>query len=87
MQAVDQFNKLMSLFSLAQAHAFTKYYKKNEMVLMDFVLVNSYLNQKLWVNDKFKNSSKKTKLSRRKYMENLIEALIETDWVSAVLQV
>ena len=51
-----QFNKLMSLFSLAQAHAFTKYYKKIAMVLMDFVLVNSYLHLKLWVNDKFKNS-------------------------------
>ena len=83
MQAVDQFNKLMSLFSLAQAHAFTKYYKKIAMVLMDFVLVNSYLHHKLWVSDKFKSSTKKPKFTRKKYMENLIEALIETDWAKA----
>ena len=35
MQAVDQFDKLMSLFSLSEAHTFTKYYKKIAMVLME----------------------------------------------------
>ena len=80
MQAVDQFNKLMSLFSLAQAHSFTKYYKKIAMVLMDFVLVNSYLHYKLWMNDKNKNSARKPKVTRLQYMANLIDALIETDW-------
>ena len=49
MQAVDQFNKLMSLFSLCEAHTFTKYYKKIAMVLMDFVFVNSYLHHKLFL--------------------------------------
>lgn len=80
MQAVDQFNKLMSLFSLAQAHSFTKYYKKIAMVLMDFVLVNAYLHHKLWMNEMKENTSRKKKLTRLKYMENLIDALIETDW-------
>ena len=59
MQAVDQYNKLMSLFSLAKQHSFTKYYKKIAMVLLDFVLVNSYLHHKLWINENFKTSEKK----------------------------
>ena len=47
MQAVDQFNGLISLFSLGESHTFTKYYKKIAMVLMDFVLVNAYLHRKI----------------------------------------
>ena len=35
MQAVDQFNHLIYLFSLEESHTFTKYYKKIAMVLMD----------------------------------------------------
>ena len=81
MQAVDQFNKLMSLFSLAQAHTFTKYYKKIAMVLMDFVLVNSYLHHKLYVDSiPSIDRKRRKKITRKKYMENLIDALIETDW-------
>ena len=84
MQAVDQFNKLMSLFSLSEAHTFTKYYKKIAMVLMDFVLVNSYLHYKLFVDSSVSvESKKKKKITRKKYMENLIEALIHTDWAKA----
>ena len=84
MQAVDQYNKLMSLFSLAKQHSFTKYYKKIAMVLLDFVLVNSYLHHKLWINENFKTSEKKPcSIVRKKYMENLIDALIETDWAKA----
>ena len=45
MQAVDQFNHLISLFLLGESHTFTKYYKKIAMVLMDFVLVNAYVRK------------------------------------------
>lgn len=81
MQAVDQFNKLMSLFSLCEAHTFTKYYKKIAMVLMDFVFVNSYLHHKLFLESIVSPDEKrKKKITRKQYMEDLIEALIETDW-------
>ena len=81
MQAVDQFNKLMSLFSLSEAHTFTKYYKKIAMVLMDFVFVNLYLHHKIFADSSPSIDNKKRKrLTRKKYMENLIDALIETDW-------
>ena len=54
------------------------------MVLIDFVLVNSYLHHKLWINENFKTSEKKPcSIMRKKYMENLIDALIETDWAKA----
>ena len=54
------------------------------MVLMDFVLVNSYLHHKLY-NDSIpsnvrKRRKRRKKITRKKYMENLIDALIETDW-------
>ena len=48
MQAVDQFNHIISLFSLGESHIFTKYYKKIAMVLMYFVLVNAYLHMKIY---------------------------------------
>ena len=84
MQAVDQFNKLMSLFSLSEAHTFTKYYKKIAMVLMDFVFVNSYLHHKILIETSPSiDNKKKRRLTRKKYMENLIDALIETDWAKA----
>ena len=81
MQAVDQFNRLMSLFSLSESHTFTKYYKKVAMVLMDFVLVNAYLHHKLFIESESKDKSNPGPiLDRKVFMENLIEALLHTDF-------
>ena len=46
MQGVDQFNKLLTLFSLANLK-FNKYYKKIAMVLLDFGLTNAFIHYKL----------------------------------------
>ena len=46
MQGVDQFNKLLTLFSLANLK-FDKYYKKIAMVLLDFAITNAYLHFKI----------------------------------------
>ena len=41
MQAVDWFDQLVSLFSLAKQHAFKKYYNKLAMALINIALVNA----------------------------------------------
>ena len=41
MQAVDWFDQLLSLFSLAKRHPFKKYYNKLAMALLDIALVNA----------------------------------------------
>ena len=46
MQGVDQFNKLITLFSMSNLH-FDKYYKKVAMILMDLAVTNSYLHYKM----------------------------------------
>ena len=71
------------IFSLAQAHTFTKYDKKIAMVLMDFVLVNLFLHCKLY-NDSIPSNDRKRrkKITCKKYMENLIDELIEIDWAN-----
>ena len=83
MQAVDQFNGLISLFSLGESHTFTKYYKKIAMVLMDFVLVNAYLHRKIH-HEQEESPKPKKKLDRKEFMENLIDALINIDWADMV---
>ena len=83
MQAVDQFNHLISLFSLGESHTFTKYYKKIAMVLMDFVLVNAYLHMKIYQEQELSPKPKK-KLDRKEFMENLIDSLINIDWAEMV---
>ena len=83
MQAVDQFNHLISLFSLGESHTFTKYYKKIAMVLMDFVLVNAYLHMKIYQEQEVSPKPKK-KLDRKEFMENLIDSLIGIDWAEMV---
>ena len=48
---------------------------------MDFVFVNSYLHHKLFLESIVSPDAKrKKKITRKQYMEDLIEALIETDW-------
>ena len=83
MQAVDQFNHLISLFSLAENHTFTKYYKKIAMVLMDFVLVNAYLHMKIYQEQELYPKPKK-KLDRKEFMDNLIDSLLNLDWADMV---
>lgn len=83
MQAVDQFNGLISLFSLGESHTFTKYYKKIAMVLMDLVLVNAYLHRKIH-HEQEETPKPKKKLDRKEFMENLIDALINIDWADMV---
>ena len=55
MQGVDQFNKLLTIFFLANLK-FDKYYKKIAMVLLDFTISNAYLyfefaNEKKWIEN------------------------------------
>ena len=78
MQAVDQFNKLLTLFSLASLK-FNKYYKKIAMVLLDFAITNAYLHHKI-----ANNTKDNRQYSRVKFMENLQEQLIEVDWAEKI---
>ena len=79
MQAVDQFNHLISLFLLGESHTLMKYYKKIAMVLMDFVLVNVYLHKKIYQEQESSPKPKK-KLDRKEFIENLIDSSINIDW-------
>ena len=74
MQAVDQFNKLLTLFSLASLK-FDKYYKKIAMVLLDFAITNAYLHHKI-----ANNTKDNRQYTRVKFMKNLQEQLIDVDW-------
>ena len=44
MQAIDCFDQLMKLFSLAQHHIMKKYYHKLFLILIDFALVNAWIH-------------------------------------------
>jgi hypothetical protein len=44
MQAVDRFDQLMSLYSLAKRHAFKKWYLKLTMALLDVAMVNAEIH-------------------------------------------
>ena len=80
MQGVDQFNKLMSLFSMYKLNTFEKYYKKIAMVLFDFALVNAYQHFRM------DNSNLSPKYCRVEFMENLQSQLINCDWDKKVCQ-
>ena len=80
MQGVDQFNKLLTLFSMANLK-FNKYYKKIAMVLLDFALTNAFLH--------FRLANKKRldkKYTRVTFMERLQEQMISMNWSDKVLQ-
>ena len=48
---------------------------------MNFVLVNLYLRHKLYNDSIPSNDSKRRKkITHKRYMENLIDELIETNW-------
>ncbi len=44
MQAVDRFDQLMSLYSLAKRHAFKKWYLKLTMALLDVAIINAEIH-------------------------------------------
>mmetsp|Transcript_17869 Transcript_17869/g.27351 ORF Transcript_17869/g.27351 Transcript_17869/m.27351 type:complete len:90 (-) Transcript_17869:39-308(-) len=44
MQAVDRFNQLVALFSLAKAHVFKKYFNKLTMAIFDIAMMNSEIH-------------------------------------------
>ena len=78
MQGVDQFNKMLTLFSLANLK-FDKYYKKIAMVLLDFAITNAFLHYRL--ANEIKKDSKYTRVL---FMEKLQEQMINVDWSEKV---
>ena len=79
MQAVDQFDRLVSLFSLAKQHAFKKYYNKLAMGLLDFALTNAEIHYFL-VNPEKKHDPN----HRAVFRETLAESMFTTDWLRVV---
>ena len=73
MQGVAQFNRLLTLFSMADLY-FDKYYKKVAMILMDFALTNAYLHYKM------DHPNLEKKYTRCTFMEKLQYQMIHVDW-------
>ena len=73
MQGVDQYNKLLTLFSMANLK-WNRYYKKVAMVLLDFAITNAYLHFKM------DNNNDDNKHNRSSFMERLQEQMIAMDW-------
>ena len=64
MQGVDQYNRLITLFSMSNL-LFDKYYKKVAMIHMDLAVTNAYLHYKM------DNDSLPLKYTRCTFMERL----------------
>ena len=79
MQGVDQFNRLITLFSMSNLH-FDKYYKKVAMILMDLAVTNAYLHYKM------DNASLPLKYTRCTFMERLQNQMITVNWSRKVRQ-
>ena len=73
MQAVDRFDQLMSLFSLAKRHAFKKYYNKLAMALLDIPLVNAEQHY-------YMGGAKKDDEARFNFRNKLADGFIHTVW-------
>ena len=74
MQAVDRFDQLMSLYSLAKRHAFKKWYLKLTMALIDVGMVNAERHY-------FMVNQEETKGDYRYYyQEKLCSQLFDTNW-------
>lgn len=74
MQAVDRFDQLMSLYSLAKRHAFKKWYKKLSMALLDVGITNAEIHYFLL------HKNEKTGMYRYNFREKLCSQLFDTDW-------
>ena len=79
MQGVDQYNRLITLFSMSNLH-FDKYYKKVALILMDLTVTNVYLHYKI------DNASLPLKYTRCTFMEMLQYQMITVDWSIKVRQ-
>jgi hypothetical protein len=71
MQAVDRFDQLNQLFSLAKRHKFKKYYNQLTMALLDMALVNA--EQHFFMVD----GRKKTDESRYEFRKVLSQSFLE----------
>ena len=74
MQAVDRFDQLMSLYSLAKRHAFKKWYLKLTMALLDVGMINAEIHYFIV------NPDEKKGMYRYNYREKLCSQLFDTDW-------
>ena len=74
MQAVDRFDQLMSLYSLAKRHAFKKWYLKLTMALLDVGMINAEIHYFMV------NPDEKKGMHRYNYREKLCSQLFDTDW-------
>jgi hypothetical protein len=74
MQAVDRFDQLMSLYSLAKRHAFKKWYLKLTMALLDVGITNAEIHYLMM------NPAEKKGMYRSNYRERLCSQLFDTDW-------
>jgi hypothetical protein len=74
MQAVDRFDQLMSLYSLAKRHAFKKWYLKLTMALLDVGMINAEIHYFMV------NPDEKRGMYRYNYREKLCAQLFDTDW-------
>ena len=73
MQGIDQFNRLLVLYSMSSLKWY-KYYKKIAMILIDFALTNAYLH--FFMED----SKKDKKFDRCWFMEELQYQIVQMDW-------
>ena len=74
MQAVNRFDQLMSLYSLAKRHAFKKWYLKLTMALLDVGMINAEIHYFIV------NPDEKKGMYRYNYREKLCSQLFDTDW-------
>jgi hypothetical protein len=74
MQAVDRFDQLVKLFSLAMRHNMKKYYHKLTLSLMDTAMVNG------WVHFDLVNGAKGPRNARVNFVETCAKEFITTDW-------
>ena len=74
MQAVDRFDQLMSLCSLAKRHAVKKWYLKLTVALLDVGMINAEIHYFMV------NPDEKKGMHRYNYREKLCSQLFDTDW-------
>ena len=74
MQAVDRFDQLNQLFSLAKRHKFHKYYNKLTMALLDIALVNAEQHY-FMVDGRTRRDE-----SRYQFRRDLSQLFLETAW-------
>ena len=76
MQAVDRFDQLVSLYSMAKRHSFKKYYNKLTMALVDIALVNAEIHFFL------ANPELKKRNCRYNFRTALADELFNIDWMN-----